>query len=112
VTCAVRLAAPGALPVVGASPAATARNVFFIGAVRGTVELPADRNMRILEVVAKARASDSADADLDHVRVRRVGADGRPFTFEVNVGDIVERNQEQQNIVILENDIVIVPTRK
>jgi len=112
VTCAVRLAAPGAVPVVGASPAPTGRNVFFIGAVRGTVQLPADRNLRIIEVMAKAGASESSDADLSHVRVRRVGVDGQPFTFDVNVDDIVDRNQEQQNIVVFENDIVIVPKRK
>src|SRR4030095_5363084 len=48
-------------------------------------------------------------ADFSHVKVRRTGADGHPFTFEVNVDDILERNQEQQNIVIFENDIIIVP---
>lgn len=111
VTCEVRAAA-AAGNVVVASPSAKSRKAFLIGAVRDTVDLPADRSMRISEVVAKARASESADADLDHVRVRRVGADGQAFTFEVNVGDIVERGQEQQNVVVFENDIVIVPKRK
>jgi protein involved in polysaccharide export with SLBB domain len=85
------------------------RVVFLIGAIRGEVMLPVHRNMRIIEVLAKAGSLGSTDADFSQVRVRRVGVDGQPFTFEVNVDDILDRNQEQQNIVVFENDIVIVP---
>jgi protein involved in polysaccharide export with SLBB domain len=103
------------------------RVVYLIGAAHGTITLPVFRNMRILEVLAKAGGLGSAfqpngppaggalasasygSADFSNVRVRRVGADGMPFTFKVNVDDILERDQEQQNIVIFENDIVIVP---
>jgi protein involved in polysaccharide export with SLBB domain len=85
------------------------RNVFLIGAVHGEIELPVHRNMRILEVLAKAGSLGYHGADFSRVRVRRSGADGRPFTFEVNVDDILERNLEQQNIIVFENDIVIVP---
>jgi len=85
------------------------RVVFLIGAIRGEVTLPVHRNMRIIEVLAKAGTLGSLGADFSRVRVRRVGVDGQPFTFEVNVDDILDRSQEQQNIVVFENDIVIVP---
>lgn len=85
------------------------RPVYLMGAVQGVVFLPVHRNMRILEVLAKAGTLGHANADFSHVRVRRVGPDGKSFPFEVNVDDILERNQDQQNIVIFENDIIIVP---
>jgi len=85
------------------------RVAFLIGAIRGEVVLPIHRNMRIIEVLAKAGTLGSLGADFSHVKVRRVGVDGQPFPFDVNVEDILERNQEQQNVVIFENDIIIVP---
>jgi polysaccharide export outer membrane protein len=85
------------------------RPVYLMGAVQGVVYLPVHRNMRILEVLAKAGTLGHGTADFSHVRVRRVGPDGKSFPFEVNVDDILERNQDQQNIVIFENDIIIVP---
>jgi protein involved in polysaccharide export with SLBB domain len=85
------------------------RPVYLMGAVQGVVYLPVHRNMRILEVLAKAGTLGHVNADFTHVRVRRVGPDGKSFPFEVNVDDILERNQDQQNIVIFENDIIIVP---
>ena len=85
------------------------RPVYLMGAVQGVVFLPVHRNMRILEVLAKAGTLGHVNADFSHVKVRRVGPDGKSFPFEVNVDDILERNQDQQNIVIFENDIIIVP---
>jgi polysaccharide export outer membrane protein len=85
------------------------RPVYLMGAVQGVVYLPVHRNMRILEVLAKAGTLGHVNADFSHVRVRRVGPDGKSFPFEVNVDDILERNQDQQNIVIFENDIIIIP---
>lgn len=99
------------------------RPVFLMGAVQGQVLLPVHKNIRILEVLAKAGALGAvgavpnsgttgyaSGADFSHVRVRRMDANsGKSFTFEVNVDDILERNQDQQNIVIFENDIIIVP---
>jgi polysaccharide export outer membrane protein len=85
------------------------RVAFLIGAIRGEIELPIHRNMRIIEVLAKAGSLGSIGADFTHVRVRRVGVDGQPFPFDVNVDDILERNDEQQNVVIFENDMIIVP---
>ena len=85
------------------------RSVFLMGAVQGEVFLPVHRDMRILEVLARAGKLGSQGADFSHVTVRRDGRDGTSFPIEVNVDDILVRNENQQNIVIFENDIIIVP---
>ena len=85
------------------------RSVFLMGAVQGEVLLPVHRDMRILEVLARAGKLGTQGADFSHVSVRRVGQDGTSFTVPVNVDDILDRNQDKQNIVIFENDIIIIP---
>lgn len=85
------------------------RSVFLMGAVQGEVFLPVHRDMRILEVLARAGKLGSQGADFSHVTVRRDARDGTSFPIEVNVDDILVRNENQQNIVIFENDIIIVP---
>jgi len=99
-----------AAPGVTCAVRAATRAVSVIGAIQGSVELPAGRSTRILEVLASAGAFDhAANGDFSRVSVRRTDAAGQPFTFSVNVDDIIERNQEQQNVVVFENDVVVVP---
>jgi polysaccharide export outer membrane protein len=85
------------------------RSVFLMGAVQGEVLLPVHRDMRILEVLARAGKLGTQGADFSHVKVRRVGQDGTSFPIDVNVDGILEGNLDQQNVVIFENDIIIVP---
>jgi polysaccharide export outer membrane protein len=85
------------------------RPVFLIGAAQGQIFLPVHRNMRILEVLAKAGTLGFEGADFSNVRIRRVGADGDVFQFQINVDDILQRNDEKQNVVVFETDIIIVP---
>jgi polysaccharide biosynthesis/export protein len=84
------------------------RSVFLMGAVQGEVLLPVHRDMRILEVLARAGKLGTQGADFSHVTVRREGQNGS-FPIPVNVDDILDRSQDKQNIVIFENDIIIVP---
>jgi protein involved in polysaccharide export with SLBB domain len=89
------------------------RTVAVIGALQATVELSAGRSTRLLEVLAKAgdlgRSRREAAVDFTHVKIRRVGTGGTPFTLEVDVDDILERGHDEQNVTMFENDIVIVP---
>jgi protein involved in polysaccharide export with SLBB domain len=85
------------------------RYVYFMGSIHARSELPIHRNARILEVLAQVGGLGAQGADFSHVRVRRVGHDGSAFPIEVNVDEILEKNQEQQNIILFENDIIIVP---
>lgn len=88
------------------------RTVSVIGALQRTVPLPIHRNMRILELLAQTTGNgllSSPDADFTQVRIRRIGNDGKPFTIEINVDDVLQRNDETKNVVVKEGDILIVP---
>ena len=86
------------------------RKVSVIGALQTTILLPTHRNMRILELLAQTGGGFSVpDADFTQVRIRRIGNDGKPFSIEVNVEDVLQRNDETKNIVVKEGDILVVP---
>jgi polysaccharide biosynthesis/export protein len=85
------------------------RTVSLMGAVQGTLQLPVHRNIRILELLAKAGALSNVGADFSTVLIRRVAADGVPFKIPVNVDAILDQNREEANVVVFEGDIVIVP---
>lgn len=82
------------------------RSVAIVGAMQGVVELPTHRDLRILELLARAGTLGAGDVDYSRVVVRRMGQDGRPFPIEINVEDILDRNQEEKNIVVREGDMI------
>ena len=86
------------------------REVPLIGAVQGMVTLPTHRNIRLLELLARAGAlSTGTQADFSKVVVRRTGPDGRMIPIPVNVDDVLQSGNESQNIIIREDDLIIVP---
>lgn len=85
------------------------RTVSIIGAVRASVELPVYKDLRILELLSRVGGLESEGADFSRVMIRRIGADGRPFPFEVNVDKVFRELDEQQNVVVKEGDIIYVP---
>lgn len=111
-TIAARLKDDGYLqaPIVGCFVTQFApRQVYLIGAARGTVDLPVHRELRILELLSRAGSLSTPDADFSRVRVRRIGNDGRPFPIDVSVNEILERNDDMKNIVVREGDVIDVP---
>jgi polysaccharide biosynthesis/export protein len=112
----IRSALAEKAPTIAAScdvRSAPSGSVFVVGATSKTIELPSDRSVRVLSVLAEAGVLDSSvDADLSHVRIRRVDENGRSFVFELDVGDALERTGGAQNITMFPNDIVIVPRRQ
>lgn len=86
------------------------RRAFLIGAVRGVVSLPVHKNIRVLELLALAGNLGNSDADFSRVTVRRRGRDGKAFQFRINVRDILDRGREDQNIVVYEDDMIVVPS--
>ncbi len=85
------------------------RTVFLIGAVQGEVPLPVHKELRILEVLARAGSLGFGQADLSRITVRRFGKDGVAFPIVVNVDAIIHQNKQEQNIVIREGDLIILP---
>lgn len=94
-------------PIVGCFVKTYApRSVAIVGAAQGVVELPTHRDLRILELLARAGTLGVGQVDYSRVVVRRMGQDGRPFPIEINVEDILDRNQEEKNIVVREGDMI------
>lgn len=86
------------------------RSVSVVGALRGTVALPVQKDLRILEVVSRLEGGlDSEGADFSRVVVKRVGPDGTTYTIPVNLDAVFSKNDDQQNIVVREGDIISVP---
>lgn len=85
------------------------RNVFLIGAVQGTVPLPTHKNVRVLQLLAMAGGLGNPTADFSNVTIRRTAADGTSYNIEISVADILQRNDEQKNVIVFEDDIIYVP---
>ena len=84
------------------------RTVFLVGAVHGTVALPVHKNVRLLELLAMSGSLGNPLADFSRVSVKRYTPDGKSYNIDVSVSDILERNDEEKNIVIFEGDYVVV----
>ncbi len=85
------------------------RNVFLTGAVQAVVPLPTHKNVRILQLLAMAGGLGNPAADFSRVRIRRAADDGSAYTIDISVSDILERNDEQKNIIVFEGDYIRVP---
>jgi len=84
------------------------RVVYLVGAVRGTVSLPVHKNVRLLEVLAMSGSLSNPAADFSHVTVRRASEGGSSYNIDISVSDILERNDEEKNIVMFEGDYVVI----
>jgi polysaccharide export outer membrane protein len=82
------------------------RTAYLVGAVHRSINLPVHREVRLLEFLAMSDALGSDRIDYAHITVRRTDENGTPFNFQVNLDDILERNQEEKNLVIFEGDLV------
>lgn len=85
------------------------RKVYIYGAVMSSYDLPVHRDVRILELLAEIGGLATEAADFSRVRVRRVRADGRPYTIPIDVQEILRQHREDKNIVIFEGDYIEIP---
>lgn len=93
VGCFVRTYAPRTVSIIGRGGA-------------GVVTLPTHRDLRILELLATAGTLSTGAIDYSRVQVRRTRTDGTPYSTTVNVDEILDRNTDEQNMVIREGDII------
>jgi protein involved in polysaccharide export with SLBB domain len=80
---------------------------FVLGAHQAPVDLPDDREVRLLELLAMSDALGTERVDLRNVVVRRMDDQGKPFEFEIDLADILDRNQEEKNLLIRQDDLVV-----
>lgn len=85
------------------------RKVYIYGAVMSSYDLPVHRDVRILELLAEIGGLATEAADFSRVSVRRVRKDGQPYSFSVDVQQVLRENREDKNIVIFEGDYIEIP---
>lgn len=90
-------------------PGPTTFQIQVIGAVDhpGTVEL--NRGDRLTIAIAKAGASASSAADLNHIVVRRPRSGGVPESFQVDLYTVLNGRNANSDIELQKGDVVYVP---
>ena len=84
------------------------RRVLVAGEVRSPSSLPFKEGMTVLDAfVAAGGGTDYAD--LDAVRVVRLGADQRQGEIEVDLARMLKKGDLGKNLILLPGDIVVVP---
>lgn len=82
--------------------------VLVAGEVRTPSSQPFKAGMTVLDAYVAA-GGGTEYADLDAVRVVRLGDNRKPVEFEVNLARMLKRGDLGKNMVLLPGDIVIVP---
>lgn len=87
------------------------RSVDVLGAVAsaGTIDIPAEQQLNLLNAVARAGGFTRL-ADRRKVRLTRMGEEGKSTTFEINADDILRSNTEDQWL-LQPGDVIYVPER-
>lgn len=84
------------------------RRVLVAGEVRTPVSLPFKDGMTVLDAFVAA-GGGTEYADLDSVRVVRLGADRKTGELGVDLSRMLKRGDLGKNLVLLPGDIVVVP---
>jgi polysaccharide export outer membrane protein len=75
----------------------------------GAVPIPPDRGLKLLEAITQA-GGFSRLADRKHVKLTRIGADGKTATFDINADDIIQ-STSSDTWVLRKDDVIFVPER-
>ncbi len=87
--------------------------IHFTVSVAGAVDHPGDVQVnqgdRLSMAIAKAGNSQNAQADLNHVHVIRIGADGNQTTTEVNLYSVLKGGDPSADVALEKGDVIYVP---
>jgi polysaccharide export outer membrane protein len=84
------------------------RRVLVVGEIREPKSLPFREGMTVLDAfVAAGGGTDYAD--LDSVRVVRLGADRRQAEIEVDLARMLKKGDLSKNLTLVPGDVVVVP---
>jgi polysaccharide export outer membrane protein len=84
-------------------------NVQVLGAVDHAGDIPLHEGDGIVVAVARAGNSPNAQADLNHVVIRRVEPDGKVMSKTVNVYEILKTGDTSKDVPLKKGDTVYVP---
>jgi len=81
--------------------------------VAGAVDHPGDVQVsegdHLSVAIAKAGNSQNAQADLNHIRIVRTGADGKQTSTEVNLYNALNKGDQQADLALEKGDVIYVP---
>lgn len=90
-------------------PSPLTLNVQVLGAVDRPGDIVVREGDRLSMAVARAGNSANANADLNHITVRRQSPDGSVKTYNVNLYDVLKSGDVNRDLVMQKNDLVYVP---
>ena len=90
-------------------------NTFEVEVV-GSVDHPGNVSLnegdRLSMAIAKAGNSQNSNADLNHIHITRIGADGKATSFEVNLYKTLVSGDLKSDVTMQKNDVIFVPIAK
>ena len=97
--------------------AQSGRRAFVLGRVGspGAYDLPFDRNLSLLQLVAMAGglATGKADLEADPSAIRLIRAvDGQRRVYRISFADIVGRDELASDVAIVDGDVIYVPPKQ
>jgi polysaccharide export outer membrane protein len=90
-------------------PSPLTMNVQVIGAVEHPGDVVLHEGDRLTMAIARAGASPTVSADLNHVTVRHTGADGSVHTTSVNLYEVLRTGDLSKDVQLQKDDLVYVP---
>jgi polysaccharide export outer membrane protein len=90
-------------------PSPLTLNVQVLGAVDKPGDVTVHEGDRLSMAIARAGSGASANADLNHITVRRVAAGGVTQTMNVNLYEVLKSGDLSRDPVMQKNDLVYVP---
>ena len=90
-------------------PGAVHFTVSVAGAVDHPGEIQVNEGDRISMAIAKAGDSQSAQTDLNHVRLIRNGPNGTQTTTEVNLYKAIKGGDSSVDVALQKGDVIYVP---
>lgn len=93
-------------------PSPATFNVQVIGAVDHPGQVELSEGDRLTAAIAKAGNSSAANADLNNIKVTRIGPDGQAKQFSINLYNQLQKGDLASDISLQKNDVVFVPQAK
>jgi polysaccharide export outer membrane protein len=90
-------------------PGPTQFTVDVAGAVDHPGDIQVNEGDHLSVAIAKAGNSANAQSDLNHIRVMRIGPDGKQTTTEVNLYKAIQDGDQSVDLALQKGDVIYVP---
>jgi polysaccharide biosynthesis/export protein len=90
-------------------PGPTQFTVDVAGAVDHPGDIQVNQGDHLSVAIARAGDSSSAQSDLNHIRLIRVGPDGKQTTTEINLYQALKNGDQSADVALQKGDVIYVP---